>query len=72
MFTGIIQAVGQVAEMQTSGGDLRLRVNTGKLSLDDVAPQRRFGRGGSFQVDLLARVQFFQGRPGERFPPPWP
>lgn len=37
MFTGIIQAVGQVVAMQPSGGDLRLRVNTGKLALDDVA-----------------------------------
>ena len=37
MFTGIIQAVGQVVAMQPSGGDLRLRVNTGKLSLQDVA-----------------------------------
>lgn len=36
MFTGIIQAVGQVAAMQPSGGDLRLRVDTGKLPLDDV------------------------------------
>lgn len=37
MFTGIIQAVGQVAAMQARGGDLRLRINTGKLPLDDVA-----------------------------------
>ena len=37
MFTGIIQAVGTVVAMQPSGGDLRLRINTGKLSLDDVA-----------------------------------
>ncbi len=37
MFTGIIQAVGTVAAMQPSGGDLRLRVHTGKLSLADVA-----------------------------------
>ncbi len=36
MFTGIIEAVGEVAAMQASGGDLRLRINTGKLSLDDV------------------------------------
>jgi riboflavin synthase len=36
MFTGIIQAVGEVSAMQNRGGDLRLRVNTGKLSLDDV------------------------------------
>jgi len=38
MFTGIIQAVGEVAALQPRGGDLRLRVNTGKLPLDDVAP----------------------------------
>lgn len=37
MFTGIIQAVGEVADMQPSGGDLRLRINTGKLDLSDVA-----------------------------------
>lgn len=37
MFTGIIQAVGEVAAMQTSAGDLRLRVKTGKLPLADVA-----------------------------------
>jgi len=37
MFTGIIQAVGEVAAMQPSGGDLRLRIRTGKLPLDDVA-----------------------------------
>ncbi len=37
MFTGIIQAVGAVATMQTRGGDMRLRIHTGKLCLDDVA-----------------------------------
>ncbi len=37
MFTGIIQAVGEVAALQPSGGDLRLRINTGRLGLDDVA-----------------------------------
>ena len=31
MFTGIIQAIGEVAQMQPSGGDLRLRIRTGKL-----------------------------------------
>jgi len=36
MFTGIIQAVGEIAAMQPSGGDLRLRVHTGKLPLGDV------------------------------------
>ena len=36
MFTGIIQAVGEVAELQPQGGDLRLRIRTGKLPLADV------------------------------------
>ncbi len=36
MFTGIIQAVGEVAAMQRSGDDLRLRVRTGLLALSDV------------------------------------
>jgi riboflavin synthase len=37
MFTGIIQAVGEVAEIQRQGGDVRLRIRTGKLPLQDVA-----------------------------------
>lgn len=36
MFTGIIQAIGEIAALQPQGGDLRLRVRTGKLALDDV------------------------------------
>lgn len=37
MFTGIIQAVGTVVAMRPTGGDLRLRIETGQLPLDDVA-----------------------------------
>ena len=37
MFTGIIQAVGELAELEPRGGDVRLRVRTGKLPLEDVA-----------------------------------
>ena len=37
MFTGIIQAVGEIAAMEPRGGDLRLRIRTGKLELADVA-----------------------------------
>ncbi len=37
MFTGIIQAIGEVAALEPRGGDLRLRVRTGKLELDNVA-----------------------------------
>ena len=36
MFTGIIEAVGEIAELQPQGGDLRLRIRTGKLDLGDV------------------------------------
>jgi len=37
MFTGIIESVGEIADMQPRGGDMRLRVRTGKLPMDDVA-----------------------------------
>lgn len=36
MFTGIIQAVGTVAALEPSGGDVRLCIHTGKLPLSDV------------------------------------
>lgn len=36
MFTGIIEAIGEIAELQPKGGDLRVRVRTGKLDLSDV------------------------------------
>ncbi len=37
MFTGIILAVGKIIAMQAQGGDCRLSINTGKLSLADAA-----------------------------------
>ena len=37
MFTGIIQAVGEIAELQPGGEDTRVRVRTADLPLDDVA-----------------------------------
>lgn len=36
MFTGIIETVGQLAEKRQQGGDLRLRISTGIMPLDDV------------------------------------
>lgn len=36
MFTGIVEAIGEVAGMEPRGGDLRLRVHTGRLDLSDV------------------------------------
>ena len=38
MFTGIIQAIGTVTAMQSRAGDMRLRIQTGKLPMGDVAP----------------------------------
>ncbi|MDJ0864073.1 MAG: riboflavin synthase [Gammaproteobacteria bacterium] len=36
MFTGIITAVGNVAALEPKGGDVRLRIHTGKLPLEDL------------------------------------
>lgn len=36
MFTGIIQAVGKIAALKPKGADLRVRIATGKLDLEDV------------------------------------
>ena len=38
MFTGIVAAIGEVADIQSRGGDMRLRIRTGKLDLSDVKP----------------------------------
>jgi riboflavin synthase len=37
MFTGIIEAVGEIVALQPSGGDVRLRIKTNNLDLSDVA-----------------------------------
>lgn len=37
MFTGIIQSIGTLVELQPKGGDMELHVNTGKLDMSDVA-----------------------------------
>lgn len=36
MFTGIIQAIGTIATLESKGQDVRVRVQTGKLDLSDV------------------------------------
>lgn len=36
MFTGIIEAIGSIRAMEPRGGDVRLRIATGKLDLRDV------------------------------------
>ena len=37
MFTGIILAIGHIAAIERKAGDCRIKINTGKLSLADVA-----------------------------------
>jgi riboflavin synthase len=37
MFTGIIQSIGIILDLKQKGGDVELRVQTGKLDLQDVA-----------------------------------
>ena len=36
MFTGIISAIGDIANLEQRGGDVRLTIRTGNLSLSDV------------------------------------
>lgn len=36
MFTGIIESVGTIAEIQAAGDDRRLQINSNKLDLEDV------------------------------------
>ena len=36
MFTGIIEAIGEIVTLQPKSGDLRLRVKTNSLDLSDV------------------------------------
>lgn len=59
MFTGIIEAIGEVAQLEPRGGDVRLRVRTGKLDLSDV------GLGDSIAVNgvCLTAVEL----PGDGF-----
>lgn len=36
MFTGIIETVGKIAQLENTQGDIRLRIDTGALDLSDV------------------------------------
>ena len=36
MFTGIIQAIGKIAAIETTGGDARIRIGCGKLDMSGV------------------------------------
>jgi riboflavin synthase len=45
MFTGIVQGVGKVRSIEPRGGDVRMWIETGAVSLGDVTP------GGSIAVN---------------------
>jgi len=38
MFTGIIEAIGSIRQLEPRGGDMRLHVSCGKLDMHDVKP----------------------------------
>jgi len=54
MFTGIIQATGQIATIEDRQGDIQLRIDTGALNLDRLQP------GDSIAVNgvCLTAVEF--------------
>jgi len=56
MFTGIIEAVGEIKSIENQGHDIRLTISTGKLSMTDVA------LGDSIAVNgvCLTAVEFAQ------------
>ena len=37
MFTGLIQAVGRIAQIESGKQDIRLRIETGKLPLEEIS-----------------------------------
>ena len=46
MFTGIIQAIGRIAAIESSGADRRYRIDAGALDLSDVANGDSIAVGG--------------------------
>lgn len=65
MFTGIIEAVGEIAAVERRGGDARLRIRAGKLDMSDVQLGDSIANDGvcltvvsfdssSFEVDVSA------------------
>ncbi len=46
MFTGIIQAIGRIEQIEPAGDDVRLTIAAGKLDMSDVAPGDSIATGG--------------------------
>ena len=81
MFTGIIEAIGEIAELRPVSGDLRLRIRSGGLDMDDVKLGDSIAVNGvcltvtelpgdGFWADVsretLAHTEFDKLSPGER------
>jgi riboflavin synthase len=52
MFTGIIQAVGSIGSLENRGGDVRVGIHGGTLSLDDVGLTVVALGGNGFSADV--------------------
>ena len=58
MFTGIIQSIGKIANIESKGGDCRLTINTGKLPLIDA----KLGDSIAVSGICLTAVELGDGR----------
>ena len=54
MFTGIVQAIGQISLIEDRGGDLRVQIETGELGLDNL----NFGDSIAVNGVCLTVVEF--------------
>lgn len=59
MFTGIIQAIGHIARIESRGGDVRLHIDAGSLDLSDVAPGDSIAVSGVCLTALEPSAQGF-------------
>ena len=59
MFTGIIQAIGKIAAIEQRAGDCRLKIDTGKLSLTDVALGESIAVNGVCLTAVELGAQYF-------------
>jgi len=59
MFTGIIQALGSVASIESKGGDIRLGINTNDLDLSEAQPGDSIAVNGVCLTAVVLKKQGF-------------
>ena len=59
MFTGIIQALGSVASIESKGGDIRLGINTSDLDLSETRPGDSIAVNGVCLTAVVLKNQGF-------------